>query len=290
MSAFRPASQPLGAGPATIPCVPAACVPEVFRVSQPSRILSVAVLSLTLAACTVPAQGTTPANLAGAATGALPLDVLAVTTVDAETQIPRHRIQLRWAPAPNARAYEVLRKLEGKQASVKATLTGTTWEDDALGAGQSASYKVQALSSQDAKVLTASDEKAVTVLKAEVSPPTGLKPENNTSFGVDETPTLSWERVDAAAWYYVKVWRTTDEKVVFSALTPSTSVKLGDRSPLALEKFPAVLPVEGDGKLDRGVVHRWTVSAVRTTGGQEPARVTALEHRPSELLRFSIGG
>lgn len=253
------------------------------------RIL-VAATAVVLTACTVPAQGGSPLGPAGVVGGALVLDVLAVTTVDAETQNPRHRVQLRWASAPNARAYEVIRKLEGKPASVKATLTGTSWEDDALGAGQSATYKVQALGSQDAKVLTASDEKTVTVLKDEVPAPTGLKPSDNTNLGVDEVPTLSWERVDAAAWYYVKVWRTKDEKVVYAALTPSTSIKLGDRSPLTMEKFPAVLPVEGDSRLERGLVHRWTVSAVRTAGGQEPARVTALEHRPSEMLRFSIGG
>lgn len=258
-----------------------------MTVSRPQRLALSLLACLGLVGCT-PVKGAGPTS-AGSPSGLLPLDVLAVTTVDTETLTPRHRIHVRWPAAPNARIYEVIRRFEGGQASVKASLQAPGWVDDALGAGQGASYKVQALAG-DSKLLTASDEKAVVVLKDEVPAPAGLKPADNAVLGVDEVPTLSWERVDAATWYYVKVWRANDDRVVYAALTPSTSLKLGDRSPVALEKFPDVLPTEGDATLQRGVVHRWTVSAVRTTGGQEPSRVTAIDHRPSKVHRFSPGG
>ncbi|MEB3328534.1 MAG: hypothetical protein VKQ33_04820 [Candidatus Sericytochromatia bacterium] len=250
-------------------------------------------LALPLLACVglvacAPLRATTAAG-PGGPSGALPLDVLAVTTVDAETQNPRYRIHVRWPAAPNARIYEVIRRFEGGQASVKATLQAPGWVDDALGAGQGAAYKVNALAG-DSKVLTVTDEKAITVLREEVPAPTGLVPVDGAVLGVDEVPTLSWDRVEGAAWYHVRVWRASDDQVIYAALTSSTSVKLGDRSPLLLEKFPDVLPVEGEGSLQRGVVHRWTVSAVRTTGGQDPARVTAIDHRPSKVHRFSPGG
>jgi hypothetical protein len=260
---------------------------EVMSVSRPLSLALSMLACLGLAACT-PVKATTAGGPGGLG-GALPLDVLAVTTVDVETQNPRYRIHVRWPAAPNARIYEVIRRFEAGQASVKATLQAPGWVDDALGAGQTASYKIQALAG-DSKLLTASDEKAVTVLKEEVPEPSGLKPADGAVLGVDEVPTLSWDRVEAAAWYHVRVWRANDDRVVYSALTSSTSVKLGDRSPLLLDKFPDVLPVEGDGTLQRGVVHRWTVSAVRTTGGQEPSRVTAIDHRPSKVHRFSPGG
>ncbi|MEB3198118.1 MAG: hypothetical protein VKP62_13035 [Candidatus Sericytochromatia bacterium] len=242
-------------------------------------------LAWLLSACTLPGAPAVPV----ASSGAWNLDVLAVTTMDVETQNPKYRVHLRWPSAPNARIYEVVRKLDGKPANVKATLTTPGWLDDALGAGQSASYKVHTLSGES-KLLTASDERPVTVLKNEVPAPVGLKPADNAVLGVGELPLLSWDRVENADWYYVQVSRADDDRMVYSALTTSTSLKFGDRSPLQLDKFPDILPVQANAGIARGVVHRWTVSSVRTTGGSDPARVTAVDIRSSEVHRFSPGG
>lgn len=223
------------------------------------------------------------------ASGALSLDVLGVTVVDLETQNARHRIHLSWPEVPEVRTYEVIRRLEGRPASVQKAQTETGWVDDALIAGQGASYRVQALSAES-KVMTSSEEKAVTLLASEVPAPVGLKPSNNAVLDVGEVPTFMWDRVEDVQWYYVSVVRANDDRLIYSALTSSTSIKFGERSPLQLEKFPQILPLENNGGLERGVVHKWTVSSVRTTGGSDPNRVTALDIRASELQRFSVGG
>lgn len=226
---------------------------------------------------------------APAASGVVNLDVLGVTVVDLETQNARHRIHLSWPEVPQVRSYEIIRRLEGRPASVQKSQAGTSWVDDALIAGQGASYKVQGLSAES-KVMASSDERSVTLLASEVKAPAGLKPSNNAVLDVGEVPTFMWERVDEAQWYYVSVVRANDDRLVYAALTSSTSIKFGERSPLQLEKFPDILPLENNGGLERGVVHKWTVSSVRTTGGSDPSRVTALDVRASELQRFSVGG
>jgi hypothetical protein len=219
----------------------------------------------------------------------LGLDVLAVTAVDLETQNARYRVHLSWPDVPDVSRYEVIRRLEGRPASVQKSQSETRWVDDALTADQGATYKVQAVSS-DGQMLTSSDERTVTVLGSQVAAPQGLKPDNNAVLDVGNLPIFTWERVDDAQWYYVSVVRANDDKPVYSALTSSTSIKFGERSPLKLEKFSDILQLTADGGLERGIVHKWTVSAVRTTGGSSPNRVTAVDIRASDLQRFSVGG
>lgn len=248
-----------------------------------SVYLALTVVSCGMLGCSFNQAKVSPAPVA------LTLDILGVTRVDLETQNARHRIYLSWPQIADASLYEVIRRLDGRPASVQTARTETAWVDDALIAGQGAGYKVQALSSKS-QVLTVSDEKSVTLLASEVAPPTGLKPSNNAVLDVGDVPTFSWDRMDDAQWYYVSVVRANDDRLVYSAMTSSTSIKFGERSPLQLEKFPGILPVESGAGLERGVVHKWTVSSVRTTGGSDPSRVTAIDVRASELQRFSVGG
>jgi hypothetical protein len=246
-------------------------------------LLAVASLAL-LAGCQVPGFGG-----GSAASGTLTVDALAVTQADPETGNVGHKVFVRWNPTLNARRYEVIRKFGDQPASVKASQNEPNWVDDSMGAGQTASYKIQALSG-DSKVLTSSNEKALTVLKSEVAKPTGLVPADNAKIGVGETPMLQWQPVEGATWYYVKVLRGDDNSQVYAALTRNTSVKFGEPSPVKLEKFADVFPVGGGADIARGVIHRWSVSALRTTGGDDPAKVTAIDAKPSAVQGFHAGG
>jgi hypothetical protein len=246
-----------------------------------TRLLPAALITL-LAGCSVP-------GLMGPGGGALALDVLAVTAVDAETAKVTSKVHLRWNAPPNARLFEVVRKFGDQAAGVKASQETPNWTDESLEAGQTAAYTVRALGG-DSKALTVSDEKTVTVLKNEVAKPTGLKPVDNARIGVGETPMLSWEPVPNATWYHVRVIRGDNDVQVYAALTRNTSVKLGEASPITLPKFEDILPTGGDAGLARAVLHKWTVSAVRTTGGDDPARVTAIDVTPSAVQGFIPGG
>lgn len=246
-------------------------------------LLTVATLAL-LAGCQVPGLGGGPA-----ASGTLSIDVLAVTQADPETGNVGHKVHVRWNKTVNARRYEVIRKFGDQAATVKASQEEPNWVDETMGAGQAATYKVQALSGES-KLLTSSDEKPVTVLKNEVAKPTGLVPADNAKIGVGETPMLQWQPVEGATWYYVLVLRADDNSRVYSALTRNTSVKFGEASPVKLDTFADVFPTGGSADIARGVIHRWSVSALRTTGGDDPAKVTAIDANPSAVQGFSAGG
>ena len=245
------------------------------------RLVAISALALATG-CAVP-------GLAGAGGGALALDALAVTAVDAETGKVSAKVHLRWNAPPNARLFEVVRKFGDQPAGVKASQQGPNWTDESLEPGQAATYKVQALSGES-KVLTVSDEKAVAVLKNEVAKPTGLKPADNARLGVGEAPMMSWEPVPGASWYYVRVIRGDNDQQVYAALTRNTSVKYGEGSPLRFEKFGDLYPTGGDAGLARAVLHKWSVSAIRTTGGDDPNRVTAIDVMPSPVQGFIPGG
>lgn len=245
-------------------------------------VLTASLLAM-LAGCSVPGLG------GPAGGGPLVVDVLAVTQMDAETGNVNHKVHVRWNQTPNARRYEVLRKFGDGSFAVKAGQEAPNWVDETMGAGQAATYKVQVLSGES-KVLTVSDEKPVTVLKNEVAKPTGLKPADNAKLGVGEAPMLSWEPVTGASWYYVRVVRGDDDSQVYAALTRNTSVKYGEASPVKLEKFGDLFPTGGSAEVTRGVIHRWSVSAIRGTGGDDPNKVTAMDLTPSAVQGFYAGG
>ena len=245
------------------------------------RLVTATALAL-VAGCSVP-------GLTGAGGGALALDALAVTAVDAETGKVSAKVHLRWNSPPNARLFEVIRKFGDQAAGVKASQQTPNWTDDSLEPGQAATYKVQALSGES-KVLTVSDERAVTVLKNEIGKPEGLEPPDNARLGVGEAPMLSWKPVPDATWYYVRVVRGDNDQQVYAALTRNTSVKYGEGSPLKFEKFDDLYPTGGEAGLARAVLHKWTVSAIRATGGDDPNRVTAIDVTPSPVQGFIPGG
>ncbi len=245
------------------------------------RLLIASVLAL-VAGCSVPGMG-------GAGGGALALDLLAVTAVDAVTGKVNAKVHLHWTTPPNARLFEVVRKFGDQKAAVVYSSQNPNWTDDTLEAGQNATYSVRALSAES-KTLTVTDEKAVTVLKNEVAKPTGLKPADSARLGVGETPMLSWEPVSNATWYFVRVVRGDNDQQVYAALTRNTSVKLGEASPLKFEKFGDLYPTGGEAGLARGVLHEWSVSAIRAASGDDPNRVTAIDVTPSVMQGFIPGG
>ena len=233
------------------------------------------------AGCAVPGLG-------GPGGGPLVFDVLALTRLDAETGNIAYKVNLRWTTPPNARLFEVVRKFGDQPAGVKASQASPNWVDETMGPGQQATYTLRVLNGES-KVLTVSDDKPVTVLKNEVGKPAGLKPADNARVGVGETPMLSWEPVANASWYYVRVTREDNNNQVYAALTRNTSVKLGEASPLKLDKWDDLFPVGGDASLARGVVHKWTVSALRGNGPDDPNKVSALDVTPSANQVFSVG-
>lgn len=245
------------------------------------RFLLAPVLALA-AGCSVPGIG-------GAGGGALALDLLAVTSVDAVTGKVNAKVHLRWNAPPNARLFEVVRKFGDQKADVTASQQAPNWTDDSLEPGQTATYSLRALSAES-KTLTVSDEKAVTVLKNEVAKPAGLKPADNARLGVGETPMMSWDPVPNATWYYVRVVRGDNDQQVYAALTRNTSVKFGEGSPLKFEKFGDLYPTGGDAGLARAVLHEWSVSAIRAGNGDDPNRVTAIDVTPSAVQGFIPGG
>lgn len=246
-----------------------------------SRLLLAPLLVLA-ASCSVPGIG-------AAGGGALTFDVLAVTAVDAVTGKVNAKVHLRWSSPPNARLFEVVRKFGDTKPSVVYSSGNPNWTDDSLQPGQAATYSVRVLGG-DSKALTVSDEKAVTVLETKLAKPAGLKPADNAKLGVGETPMLSWEPVPDATWYYVRVVRGDNDQQVYAALSRNTSVKLGEASPLKFDKFGDLFGTGGDASLARAVLHTWSVSAVRSSNGDDPNRATAIEVMPSAVQGFIPGG
>lgn len=243
--------------------------------------LTLALLTSTLVACTVPGVGYVGA-------GDLPLDVLAVTASDAETGNTSYRVALKWSAAPGAKTYEVQRKFSDQAVKILTTTDKDSFIDTTLSAKQLANYKVRALGG-DAKELKVSGEKSIAVLAQEVAKPDGLEPADNAALGIGELPLLKWKAVVNASWYYVRVARVSDDSTVFSAMTKETSIRFGDKSPLAFEKFADLFPVGTPGGIQKGIVHRWSVQAIRTDGGTDPALVKAVDVNSSAGFRFSQG-
>ena len=246
----------------------------------PQRL--VAGLAVTfLAACTVPGTNTFVGG------GPLPFNALAVTSIDAETGNPSYKALLSWNAPLNAKTYEVQRKFGDNASKVVATISDTKYTDATVGADQSFTYTIRALSGENKELVT-SNPQTIKVLGAAVTKPTGLMPADNASIGVGEMPTFSWQPVANANWYYVRVVNGTDDSTVWSALTKDTSLKFGAESPLSLSAFADQFPVGSKASITRGVVYRWTVSAVRGDAADLTA-VHAIDVNPSAAQRFSQG-
>lgn len=216
--------------------------------------------------------------------GALPLDVLAVTTTDAETGNPKYEAFLRWSPALNAKNYEVYRKFGTNTRQLRATVQTTAYKDDSVGREQTFEYNVRALSGENAE-LTVTNPVSVTIFAPTVGKPTNLQPADNTVVGIGDVPTLKWDAVNGANWYYVKVNNVADGSVAYSALTQATSIKFGDNSPLAFDRIPDLLPVGAKSSIVKGIVYSWTVSAVRGDN-TDLVKTKALDVNPSAAMTF----
>jgi hypothetical protein len=250
-----------------------------------TRTLVLAIAASALAACSAP--GATVPGIGYVGTGPLPFDVLAVSTTDPVTGNASYRVNLKWSAAPGGKSYEVWRKFgDQAQLTVLTTTEKDAYVDTSLSAKQAATYKIRAIGG-DAKELKVSEEKAVTVLAQEVAKPTGLEPADNATLPVGDLPTLKWQAVPNATFYYVRVARVSDEQSVFSALTKATSIKFGDQSPLAFNAFGDLFGTGNPGGIQKGVVHRWTVQALRTDGATDPAAVRAVDANTSAESKFS---
>lgn len=227
-------------------------------------------------------------NLPFMGLGKLPLNVLAVTSADPETGTVTYKTYVRWPGQPGAKTYEVIRTFGSNPAKVVASSGDTSFTDTSLGAGQTATFKVRALSGENQE-LNASDDKGVTVLAQTVGKPDGLSPQDNTSLGVGETPTLKWNGVNGANYYYVSVTRVSDGGQVFSALTKDLSIKFGDKSPLGFNNFGDLYPTGAQSSITPGIVFRWTVQAIRADGGSTPDDAKAIDVNSSATLKFSQG-
>lgn len=219
--------------------------------------------------------------------GPLPLSTLAVTSISPETGNATYKVLLDWQSALNARNYEVNRKFGDNTTRVVATVSQDAYTDADVGTGQSFVYSVRALSGEN-KELTVSQPQAVTVLAAQVAKPTGLVPADNASINVGEDPSFSWQPVTGANWYYLRVVNGATDETVYSALTAQTSIKFGVDSPLKFEAFADQFPVGAKSSITRGIVYRWTVSAVRGDNA-DLKQVKAVDVNPSSPHRFNQG-
>lgn len=220
--------------------------------------------------------------------GPLSFTAVGVTAVDPETGNASYKALLNWQAAINAKNYEVQRKFGDNPTKVIATQSGTSYTDGTVGADQSFTYTVRALSGENKELVT-SNPVMVKMLTATVGKPSGLTPADNASISVGENPTFSWQPVTGANWYYVNVIDGTNNQTVWSALTKDTTIKFGADSPLKLDAAKDVFPVGTQGGIKMGVVYRWTVSAVRGDDA-DVAKVKALDVNPSAAQRFNQGG
>jgi hypothetical protein len=220
--------------------------------------------------------------------GKLPLNVLAVTTVEPETNSVTSKTYVRWPGQLNAKTYEVIRKFGDNPAKVVASTDQTSYLDPTLSAGQSATYKVRVLSGVNAE-LNVSDDKPVTVLAQTIGKPDGLLPATNTTLGVGETPTFKWNAVPSATWYFVNVVRADTRASVYSALTKDTSVKFGDNSPLKFSNFGDLFPTAAPSSITAGIIFQWTVQAIRSDGGATPDDAKGIDVNTSAPFKFSQG-
>lgn len=256
---------------------------------QPAtRVLALAALLATTASCAAP--GATVPVVGYVGVGNLPLDVLAVTAIDAETGNKSSKVALKWSTVLGTKSYEIWRKFGAGEMKVLTTTEKDTYEDASLAPGQAATYKVRAVGG-DGKEIKVTEEKAATVLAQEVAKPDGLEPADKATLGAtDTTPTLKWKAVANAALYHVKVAQVSDGKAVFSATTKDTSIKYGDKSPLSFSAFPDLFGTGNPGGLQKGIVYRWTVQALRTDAGADVAKVRAVDVNTSAASTFSLAG
>lgn len=233
-----------------------------------------------LAGCTLPG-GTYVGG------GALPLSALAVTQVDAQTKNVLYDAYLSWPKPLNAANYEIQRKIGTTGTStVVASQNSNSYTDNTVGAGQSFTYTVRALSGTNQE-LTVSNSTPITVLAQQVAAPTNLTPAANATVPVGTNPTFSWNAVPNATWYYVKVTSQADGTTVYSALTANTSIQLGATSPLSFTNFGTQFPVGSPGGLARGIVYSWNVEAIRADNPASPDKATALDINPAPFQTFS---
>lgn len=212
--------------------------------------------------------------------------VLALTTQDAVTGVVKHRVALDWADALNARQYEVIRKF-GDKSSIFTTQE-SHYVDDTVGAGQTFTYSIRALSGTNEE-LTASDPKSVTVLAKEVAAPTLSEPANNATVAIGEVPTFSWQAAQNANWYYITVRDGRTNDLTWSALTQDTSIKYASESPLKLDELTDQFPVGKKADITKGIVYQWQVQSLRGDAGVLK-EVKGLDVTPSEQRQFSQGG
>ncbi len=251
------------------------------------RLLGAVLVLGAIAACTPP--GATVPGVGYVGGGALPLDVLAVTALDAETGNTSHRVALKWSSALGTKTYEIWRKFGEGESKVLTTTDKDSYLDTTLAAKQSATYKIRAVGG-DGKEIRVSEEKATTVLAQEVAKPDGLEPADKATLtATDTTPTLKWKATPNASLYHVKVVQVSDGSSVFSATTKETSIKFGDKSPLAFDKFADLFAVGNPGGLQKGIVYRWTVQALRSDAGADVAKVRAVDVNTSAAATFSLG-
>lgn len=244
--------------------------------------------TLLLAACSPP-TGTTLPGVGYVGVGNLPLDVLAYTAADAVTGNTTYRVSLKWSTVLGTKNYEIWRKFGDAPFAVLSTTDKDTYVDTSLTAKQSATYKIRAVDGS-AKEIKITEEKGTTVLAQEVGKPAGQAPADNATLGSTDVPTLGWGPVPNASLYHVKVLKVADGSIAFSAITKDPSIKFGDASPLSFSAFQDLLPTGNPQGLAKGTVYRWTVQALRTDGGQDPAKIKAIDGNISAPTNFTLGG
>jgi hypothetical protein len=220
--------------------------------------------------------------------GKIPLNVMSVTTVNPDTQKVSSKTYLRWQGQPGAKIYNVIATYPNQPGKVIASQDSVNYTDENLDIGQTATYKIQAMSGEG-KELNASDDKTASVLPQQVGKPTLSEPADNASLSVGQMPTLKWGAVDGASWYYVKVINGTNNAAVYTALTKDTSAKFGDASPLKFDNFGDLFPTGAKADISQGIIYRWTVQAIRGDSAADPNAVKGIDVNTSPSFKFSQG-
>ena len=88
-----------------------------------TRVLALAALVATTASCAAP--GATLPGVGYVGVGTLPLDVLAVTAIDAETGNKSSKVAIKWSTVLGTKTYEVWRKFGTAEMKVLTTTERT---------------------------------------------------------------------------------------------------------------------------------------------------------------------